>query len=161
MGKNRTDNGHHIQLVLSNLYFHVMEETVDDDELCVCVGMPPPSGVGIGSPMHPSSVDRKRPPTADPRLAQQMKLWVSHWYFCHGCVSTVNWIHTAVFNSCFLVFLVSVGKIFKGYWSICTLSQHFEVLVFNENYNKLVGVVALADLTLQTNRITDIVRQDF
>lgn len=37
-------------------------------------GMPPPSGVGIGSPMHPSSVDRKRPPTADPRLAQQMKL---------------------------------------------------------------------------------------
>jgi len=40
---------------------------------CVCEGMPPPSGVGIGSPMHPAGVDRKRPAT-DPRLAQQMKL---------------------------------------------------------------------------------------
>jgi len=38
-----------------------------------CAGMPPPSGVGIGSPMHPGGVDRKRPAT-DPRLAHQMKL---------------------------------------------------------------------------------------
>jgi len=44
--------------------------------LFVHTGMPPPTGVGIGSPMHASGVDRKRPST-DPRLAQQMKLWVS------------------------------------------------------------------------------------
>jgi hypothetical protein len=39
-------------------------------------GMPPPMGVSLTSPMHPGSVDRKRPAPADPRLAQQMKLLV-------------------------------------------------------------------------------------
>ena len=58
-----------------NFFFTVIEIAVFNDSctLTVRVGMPPPSGVGIGSPMHPAGVDRKRPAT-DPRLAQQMKL---------------------------------------------------------------------------------------
>jgi len=36
-------------------------------------GMPPPMGVGIASPMHPGSTDRKRP-APDPRMSQQMKM---------------------------------------------------------------------------------------
>ena len=77
-----SDSGRwYIRLVLICSYTEQKRQLYhNSDGLCVYVvyvGMPPPSGVGIGSPMHPGSVDRKRPTTTDPRLAQQMKLWVS------------------------------------------------------------------------------------